>query len=120
VVKFLKTDVHPFCLMEGTRRLEIDHPVKVIKQNFLDENMEILQANLLSFDKTQLIVDVLHLSEEKQTTISVRPRVNSKSTCGMGCTLSSAIASQLTKGSTRILVCSFHDSRDLNFDILVE
>ena len=68
-MRFLKTDVHPFCLKEGTRRLEMDHPVKVIKQNFLDENMEILQANLLSFDKTQLIVDVLHLSEEKQTNL---------------------------------------------------
>ncbi|KDR82001.1 hypothetical protein GALMADRAFT_60054 [Galerina marginata CBS 339.88] len=77
--------------------------LKVIKQGLLGENMEILldSSQHSSFDDPELVVDIL-LESEKRTTLFVHPRVDSSCTHGTGCTLSSAIASELAKGSSLV------------------
>ncbi|PPR02191.1 hypothetical protein CVT26_012131 [Gymnopilus dilepis] len=75
--------------------------LNVVKQNLLDENMEILSnfSEGLAADQ-ELVVDILHEKEGNRRTMFVRPRIDSSSTHGTGCTLSSAIASELAKGSS--------------------
>lgn len=72
--------------------------VKVIKQNLPGENMEILLVGSPNYDTLDLVVDVLY-QRDGQKTMFVRPRIESSSTHGTGCTLSSAIAAQLAKGT---------------------
>lgn len=85
--------------------------LKVVKQNLLGENMEILSAFSADLAGDQeLVVDILLEKEDNRKTMFVRPRIDSSSTHGTGCTLSSAIASELAKGSSRTLVsiyCSY-------------
>ena len=73
------------------------HPaIEVVKQNILEENMEILLVGQELSQGQTLVVDVLHQPEA--TTIFCRPRIDSTSTHGTGCTLSSAIACRLAQG----------------------
>lgn len=75
--------------------------VRVVRHGLLGENMEIL----LMSGKAQgdvdidprLVVDVLQ-ERGGETTLFVRPRVESTSTHGTGCTLSAAIACALAQG----------------------
>ena len=80
--------------------------ISTYRYGFLDENMNILQVGLGGEDRTpQLVIDVLQDSTsesgaEVKTSIFIRPRIESTSKHGTGCTLSAAIscglASQLT------------------------
>ncbi|TEB34011.1 thiamine biosynthesis protein [Coprinellus micaceus] len=73
------------------------HPeVEVIKQNILEENMEILLVGQEGTQNRKLVVDVLHQPEA--TVLFCRPRIDSTSTHGTGCTLSSAITCRLAQG----------------------
>ncbi len=71
-------------------------PIIQVKQLLLEDNMEILLESP-HYDMSQLVVDVLFQKEGRKI---VRPRIESKSTYGKGCTLSSAIASELARGLT--------------------
>jgi hydroxymethylpyrimidine/phosphomethylpyrimidine kinase len=75
--------------------------LKVIKQNILDENMEILLvASGSEMTSRELVVDIL-FEREGRTTVFARPRIHSTSTHGTGCTLASAIACGLAQGIPR-------------------
>ena len=97
------------------RLLEVKQDVQVINHGPMEENMEILLAG----EKTrgveiepQLVVDVLQ-ERKGGTTLFVRPRIDSTSTHGTGCTLSAAIACALTQGSTCVSFCAFHHELQL-------
>ena len=80
-----------------------DPTVSVYKYGLLDENMNILQVGLKKEDRiSHLVVDVLQDSSggEVETSIFIRPRIESTSTHGTGCTLSAAIACGLARGLT--------------------
>lgn len=94
---------HIIARMEDVFAIENKFPdAKVIKQNIPGENMEILIAGSPNYDTLDLVVDILH-QQDGQKTMFVRPRIESSSTHGTGCTLSSAIAVQLAKGTPRML-----------------
>ena len=94
---------HITAKMEDVFAIENKFPdIKVIKQNIPGENMEILIAGSPNYDTLDLVADVLH-QQDGQKTMFVRPRIESSSTHGTGCTLSSAIAAQLAKGTPRML-----------------
>ena len=76
-------------------------PAKLIKHNLPNDNMEILLVGAPNYDSLELVVDVL-CQMDGSTTLFVRPRIESTSTHGTGCTLSSAIASELAKGVPRM------------------
>ncbi|KAF8172078.1 Ribokinase-like protein [Pholiota molesta] len=69
----------------------------VIKHGMPGDNMEILLVASPNYDALELVVDVL-CERYGSITIFIRPRIESSSTHGTGCTLSSAIASELAKG----------------------
>ena len=75
--------------------------ISVHKYGILDQNMNILQIGLGK--DPQLVVDVLQESRGSgpvATSIFIRPRIESRSTHGTGCTLSAAIACGLASGLT--------------------
>jgi hydroxymethylpyrimidine/phosphomethylpyrimidine kinase len=68
-----------------------------------EQNMEILRiGSLEDRDKRELVVDVLVEKNRREVTLFVRPRIDSKSTHGTGCTLSAAIASFVARGNERM------------------
>ncbi|KAJ7063713.1 Phosphomethylpyrimidine kinase-domain-containing protein [Mycena amicta] len=71
--------------------------VLVVGEGVGDENMRILAAN--SSQPESLVVDVL-CEADGTSTIFTRPRINSSSTHGTGCTLSAALACALADGAT--------------------
>ncbi|RDB19193.1 putative hydroxymethylpyrimidine/phosphomethylpyrimidine kinase 2 [Hypsizygus marmoreus] len=71
--------------------------VEIIPHNLLAENMEILQVDEVEDVAAECVVDVL--CETGNIALLVRPRIDSMSTHGTGCTLSAAIASQLALGA---------------------
>ena len=73
--------------------------VTVVRENFLDDNMEILQVNEKDIESRALVVDVLR--EGDKVTLFVSPRIDSTSTHGTGCTLAAVIASVLSKDESR-------------------
>lgn len=77
---------------------------KIIKHNLPGDNMEILLVGAPNYDSLELVVDVLY-QINGGLTLFVRPRIESTSTHGTGCTLSSAIASELAKGVSRMSYC---------------
>jgi len=91
-------------MTEVRELLGTDPAISVYKYGLLDENMNILQVGLGEKDRTsQLVVDVLQVygsGGETETSIFVRPRIESTSTHGTGCTLSAAIACGLARGLT--------------------
>jgi len=92
--------------MAEVRELVGTNPgIIVSKYGLLDENMNVLQVGLGESDRTShLVVDVLQCSVgaggEVETWIFVRPRIESLSTRGAGCTLSAAIVCGLANGLT--------------------
>ncbi|KAK7438443.1 trifunctional hydroxymethylpyrimidine kinase/phosphomethylpyrimidine kinase/thiaminase [Stygiomarasmius scandens] len=80
--------------------------IRIIRDGLLGENMEILQARKdkdasSSSVDCDLVVDIL-MEKQGQTTVFVRPRIESSSTHGTGCTLSAAIAANLALGNTLV------------------
>ncbi|KAJ7084858.1 Phosphomethylpyrimidine kinase-domain-containing protein [Mycena belliarum] len=74
------------------------HPeVRVVREGLYGDNMEILVVNCPP--PGTLVVDVL-CEAGGPTTVLARPRIDSSSTHGTGCTLSAAIASALAGGAT--------------------
>lgn len=77
--------------------------VRVVRHGLLGENMEILLMSEKARGDVdvdpRLVVDVLQ-ERGGETTLFVRPRVESTSTHGTGCTLSAAIACALAQGKT--------------------
>jgi hydroxymethylpyrimidine/phosphomethylpyrimidine kinase / thiaminase len=74
--------------------------VRICKDGLLQENMEILQAHGGHGQdrcSMELVVDIL-MEKSDQVTIFVRPRIESTSTHGTGCTLSAAIAACMAMG----------------------
>lgn len=59
------------------------------------DDIEILKTGL---NQRRLVVNILHEGSSGETTLSVRPHIDSTSTHGTGCTLSAAIASHLALG----------------------
>jgi hydroxymethylpyrimidine/phosphomethylpyrimidine kinase / thiaminase len=78
-----------------------EHPeTKVIQDGLLGPNMEILMSTgAYASSNPQLVLDVL-CEREKITTFFLRPRLDTTSTHGTGCTLSSSIACHLGRGKT--------------------
>ncbi|CCM04575.1 uncharacterized protein FIBRA_06756 [Fibroporia radiculosa] len=75
------------------------HPhVQVVREGLLGENMEILQVAEPDLSSRVLVVDVLQ--EHKAITLFLRPRIESQSTHGTGCTLSAALACAISRGKT--------------------
>ena len=100
--------------------LGTDPAVSVYKYGLLEENMNILQVGLGEKDRiSQLVVDVLQDASrsggEAATSLFIRPRIESTSTHGTGCTLSAAIVCGLASGLTSnpspffVLVETDHD-----------
>ncbi|KAH9939574.1 Phosphomethylpyrimidine kinase-domain-containing protein [Amylocystis lapponica] len=70
--------------------------LRVIRDGLLAENMEILQVAEVDLGTRPLVVDVLQQAEE--ATLFIRPRIESTSTHGTGCTLSAALTCGLSRG----------------------
>lgn len=99
---------HQFVTMTEVIALERKYAsMKVIKHDLPRENIEILSVSALDYESLELVADVLY-QNTGGLTLFVRPRIESTSTHGTGCTLSAAIASELGKGVSRMLhVASF-------------
>lgn len=78
---------------------EDNDDVTVVRGGVLGENMEILQVAEQDMGKIPLVVDVLY--DGTHTTMFVRPRIDSTSTHGTGCTLSAALVCALSRGLDR-------------------
>ncbi|EMD34312.1 hypothetical protein CERSUDRAFT_158703 [Gelatoporia subvermispora B] len=90
---------HITSTLEDIERVSSVHPqVKVIKDGLLSENMEILLKNSGQTASDVMVVDVLQ--EQDNTTLFVRPRIDSTSTHGTGCTLSAALVCELGHGNS--------------------
>lgn len=96
-VNLTMVDVERVCTARPEARL--------VYEGFLDgENMEILRESREDLPARPVVVDVLCQSAGKGMTLFVRPRIESTSTHGTGCTLSAAIACGLSRGeSSRFL-----------------
>ena len=84
-------------LMDVQSWLEKHSDVQIVKQNLLEENMEILLVGQPGAQVQDVVIDLL-IEEGSDKTIFIRPRLDSTSTHGTGCTLSSAIACGLAQG----------------------
>lgn len=77
---------------------EKNSDIQIVKHGFYGENMEILLARHQDSELgRELVVDILH-QRSAERTMFVRPHINSSSTHGTGCTLSSAIACEIALG----------------------
>ena len=79
--------------------------ISVYKYGLLEENMSVLRVGRgEEYLISQLVIDVLQDScgpgAAVETSILIRPRIESTSTHGTGCTLSTAIACGLASGLT--------------------
>jgi hydroxymethylpyrimidine/phosphomethylpyrimidine kinase len=88
------------------KTLEEKNPgIRIIRHGLLGENMEILLMGMEGRSgvtlNPSLVVDVLQ-DRRGETVLFVRPRVESVSTHGTGCTLSAAIACSLAHGNSRM------------------
>lgn len=90
---------HITTTMDDVRKVAAAHPhIQVVREGLLGENMEILQVAEQDLSNRVLVVDALQ--EANAITLFVRPRIDSKSTHGTGCTLSAALATALSRGKT--------------------
>ena len=80
-----------------------DSKLTIIRDGLLDENMEILQIAEEDLSSRPLVVDVLR--DQDAVTLFIRPRIDSTSTHGTGCTLSAAIVCALGRGVPCTLYC---------------
>ncbi|TFK45533.1 hypothetical protein OE88DRAFT_1669126 [Heliocybe sulcata] len=107
--------------MEEVRRVcDSSADIDVVRDGLLEENMEILQVAETDPSARHVVVDVLH--QDGATTVFVRPRVDSTSTHGTGCTLSAAIACALAKGhnikeATRLGTTYTHTGIEMAFPV---
>jgi hydroxymethylpyrimidine/phosphomethylpyrimidine kinase / thiaminase len=85
---------------EDVSRLQARRPdLRIISSGIYGENMEILQLAEHERSKYRdIVVDVLQDSEA--VTVYIRPRINSTSTHGTGCTLSAALVCELSRGKS--------------------
>lgn len=72
--------------------------LQVTRNILFEENMEILQVVEKDPAEKEIVVDVLRTASG--TTLFIRPRVESMSTHGTGCTLSAALVCALARGET--------------------
>ncbi|KZT74039.1 hypothetical protein DAEQUDRAFT_660774 [Daedalea quercina L-15889] len=83
--------------MNEVKSISAAHPeIHVVHEGLLGENMEILQVSEEDPSVKGLVIDVLQQADS--TTLFVQPHVESSSTHGTGCTLSSALACALARG----------------------
>lgn len=90
-----RSDIDKLLQSEDSLHVKWEHPY--------DENMEILRFSNQQEDA--MVIDILFDPETKNCTLFSRPRVESKSTHGTGCTLSAALACYLAQG---------HNSKPMN------
>ncbi|TFK32592.1 Ribokinase-like protein [Crucibulum laeve] len=82
------------------------HPaVPVVRYGLMEDNMEILQTDAET-TVFELVVDILQQTNGT-TTMFIRPRIDSRNTHGTGCTLSSAIACALARGTGLVEACRY-------------
>ncbi|KZT18824.1 hypothetical protein NEOLEDRAFT_1079281 [Neolentinus lepideus HHB14362 ss-1] len=103
------------------RACSLNADIELVQDGLLEDNMEILQVAETDPSTWQLAVDVLH-QKNGVTTIFVRPRIDSTSTHGTGCTLSAAIACALAKGhnikdATRLGTTYTHTGIEMAFPV---
>lgn len=83
--------------LADVERISEDYPsVRVVRDILFEENMEILQVAERDPASSEIVVDVLHSAAS--TTLFMRPRIDSRSTHGTGCTLSAAVVCGLSRG----------------------
>ena len=89
---------HVMVTTDDIDRVSRNYPsVHIVQDGILNENMEILQLAEQDSSALQLVADVLYECEDK-TTLFIRPRIDSTSTHGTGCTLGAALACGLGCG----------------------
>lgn len=90
---------HMTACLEDIDRIAQEHPtIDIVRDGLLGENMEILRVKRNDLTPRQLVVDVLH-QDNGSIALFVRPRIESTSTHGTGCTLSAALACYLAQGA---------------------
>ena len=100
---------------EDVQRVYQNRPrVKVVGDGMIRDNMEILQVAEQHPSTLQLVVDVLY-EHEDNITLFLRPRIDSTSTHGTGCTLSAAVACGLGSGR-----CRLYSSIDLSSPVIFD
>ncbi|PBK64591.1 hypothetical protein ARMSODRAFT_469137 [Armillaria solidipes] len=88
---------HVTAALADVDRVSSAHPeINVVRGGLFGENMEILQVGR-DTSGAELVVDILY-ENNGAVTILARPRIESTSTHGTGCTLSAAIACGLAQG----------------------
>jgi hydroxymethylpyrimidine/phosphomethylpyrimidine kinase len=88
---------HMTATLADVDSLAREHPeVRIVRDGLYRDNMEILAVNAPI--PTTLVLDVL-CEADGPTTVLVRPRIDTTSTHGTGCTLSAALASALAGGA---------------------
>lgn len=87
-------------LSDVDRLLATHSDVRLMKSQLLDEKMEILKVSRSVAQDPRLVVDVL-CEKPGKTSLFVRPRLDSRSTHGTGCTLSAALVCMLARGDDR-------------------
>lgn len=99
---------HVTSSIQDVSELAVKHPdLTIIRDGLLEENMEILQISEEDLTSRPLVVDVLRDTEN--VTLFLRPRIDSTSTHGTGCTLSAAIVCALSRGVSCTLYCILHN-----------
>ncbi|KAJ6457085.1 Phosphomethylpyrimidine kinase-domain-containing protein [Mycena vitilis] len=89
---------HMVATLEDVDRFAREHPeVRVVREGLYGENMEILVVNAPK--PGSLVVDFL-CEADGPATLLVRPRIDTMSTHGTGCTLSAALACALAERAT--------------------
>jgi hydroxymethylpyrimidine/phosphomethylpyrimidine kinase / thiaminase len=92
-----------------------DSSIKIVQHGITGsegQNLEILQVHGgLEVPHMELVIDVL--CDENGTVLFTRPRIDTSSTHGTGCTLSAAIAAELAHGSS----CMLNHSKKLQRQI---
>ncbi|KAI0689826.1 Phosphomethylpyrimidine kinase-domain-containing protein [Cytidiella melzeri] len=84
---------------DDVARLKAARPdLRIVSNGLYDENLEILQIAEDDYAGRDIVVDVLQGTEGP--TLFLRPRINSKSTHGTGCTLSAALSCELSRNRT--------------------
>jgi len=90
---------HITTTLADVNRVTAAHPhIHVVREGLLGENMEILQIAEQDLSQRVLVVDALQ--EANSITLYIRPRIDSKSTHGTGCTLASAVACGMSRGKS--------------------
>ncbi|KAF9019762.1 hypothetical protein BDZ89DRAFT_1072786 [Hymenopellis radicata] len=89
---------HLNATLEQVYALSAAHPeITLYQDGPFGENMEILQTGR-NVTQMVVVVDMLHQRGEENVALLIRPRIDSMSTHGTGCTLSAAIACGLAEG----------------------